>query len=117
MSVVIRLSKTGRAHRISYRIAVQDRHNKLDGKFIENLGFFNPNNAEGESFKIDKSRFDYWVGFGAKPSHAVTELIEGNGIRPPKPKKPRKDAVAAESAAAQASAPSVPSQPNTQEPS
>lgn len=108
MSVVIRLSKTGKTHRISYRIAVQDKHTKRDGKFIENLGFFNANKGENEAFKIDKSRFDYWISSGAKPSQAVIELVEGNGKRPIKPKKPRKDA------SPEPSQPAQPSQPQQQ---
>lgn len=96
MSVVIRLTRTGKTHNISYRIVVQDKHTKRDGKFIENLGFFNPNKSEKEAYKIDKSRFDYWVSCGAKPSQAVKEIVEGNGKRPVKPKKPRKDAKLAE---------------------
>lgn len=91
MSVAIRLSRTGKVHSASYRITVQEKWSKLRGKYIENLGFFNPKKGEGERFKINRNRYDYWISKGAQPSQAVTELIEGNGKRPPRPKKQKRE--------------------------
>src|SRR3990167_1212132 len=97
MSVVIRLSGTGKTHAISYRIAVQEKWSKRDGKYVELLGFYNPFQREDSRFKIDKTRYEYWLSKGAKPSPTVQELIETNGNPKPKPKKvrPKKEAAAA----------------------
>src|SRR3990167_3973189 len=97
MSVVIRLSGTGKTHAISCRIAVQEKWSKRDGKYVELLGFYNPFQREDSRFKIDKTRYEYWLSKGAKPSPTVQELIETNGSPKPKPKKvrPKKEAAAA----------------------
>lgn len=73
MSVKIRLTRTGKSHQISYRIAALDTRSKRDGKIIENLGFYNPYNTP--SFKIDKERYDYWIKTGAQPSPSVAKLV------------------------------------------
>lgn len=109
MSVVIRLSKTGKTHNISYRITVSDKWSKKEGKYVEQLGFYNPFQRDGDRYKINKERYGYWLSQGAKPSSAVQELVEGNGTRPVKPKKPRKDAEA-KAAATQAPPPTKPAE-------
>ncbi|MBI3341861.1 30S ribosomal protein S16 [Candidatus Curtissbacteria bacterium] len=116
MSVVIRLSRTGKTHNISFRIAVNEKWSKRDGKNVEELGFYNPFQREGDRYKINKERYDYWVSKGAKPSPAVQELVEGNGIRPEKPKKKKKEEE--KKPAAQASpiaSPAAQDQPTTPE--
>lgn len=87
MAVVIRLSITGKTHSRSNRIVAVDKRGKRDGKFIENLGFYNPGSRDEEAFRLDKDRFDFWVSKGAKPSPAVLDLIKNGGSRTPKPKK------------------------------
>jgi small subunit ribosomal protein S16 len=102
MSVVIRLSGTGKTHAISYRIVVAEKWSKRDGKNIEILGFYNPWQREGDRYKLDKERYDYWLSKGAKPSPAVEELVETSGNPKPKPKKerPKKETAAAPAPAA-----------------
>lgn len=88
MSVVIRLTRTGKTHNISYRLVATDTHNKRDGKFLEILGFYNPKNGTAESFKLKKERYDFWLSKGAKPSPAVAELVLTGGK--PKPRVNKK---------------------------
>jgi len=101
MSVVIRLSGTGKTHAISYRIVATEKWSKRDGRYIEILGFYNPWQREGDRYKLDKVRYDYWLSKGAKASPTVLELIETDGKPKPKPIKVRPKKEAATAAAAQ----------------
>jgi len=76
MSVKIRLAKTGKKHRISYRIVAQDSHSKRDSNFLEILGFYLPYEKKAKNFNIKKDRVSYWVSKGAKPTLAVAKLLE-----------------------------------------
>lgn len=100
MAVVIRLTATGKKHRISYRIVATDRQNKRDGKIVENLGFYNPNVRVEDGYKLDEDRYKYWLSQGAKASPAVIEIIEGKGVRPVKPKKKKPEPKTEETAPA-----------------
>lgn len=82
MSVKIRLAKTGKKHQISYRIVAQDSHAKRDGRFLEILGYYNPNikNSGKNRMKIDMEKIRYWISKGAKPSEAVAKLIRNNSL-------------------------------------
>lgn len=73
MSVKIRLTRTGKANQISYRIVAQDSRAKRDGKFLEILGFYNPHLKP--NINIKKDRFSFWINKGAKPTEAVTKLL------------------------------------------
>lgn len=76
MSVKIRLTKTGKKHQISFRIVAQDTRTKRDGRFLELLGFFNPNLKAPQNLKIDMEKLDAWVKKGAKPSVGVAKLLK-----------------------------------------
>ncbi len=77
MSLKIRLSRGGAKKRPFYQIVVADSRSPRDGRFIENLGFFNPmverDNPDRLRFKRD--RLDYWLGQGAKPSDRVARFL------------------------------------------
>lgn len=81
MSVKIRLAKTGKKHRISYRIVAQDTHSKRDSNFLEILGFFLPYEKKAKNLEIKKDRVSYWVSKGAKPTLAVAKLLEDKNGR------------------------------------
>lgn len=72
MSVKIRLSRVGKKHAPFYRVVVADSRNKRDGKFIENLGTYNPLKSEWVTFKPE--RFDDWVSKGAIPTDTVKKM-------------------------------------------
>ena len=75
--VVIRLSRGGSKKRPFYSVTVADQRRSPTGRFIERIGFFNPN-ARGneEQLRIDLDRVAYWVGQGAQPTDRVTKLIK-----------------------------------------
>jgi small subunit ribosomal protein S16 len=77
--VVVRLARGGSRNRPYYCIVVADSHSRLQGRFIEKLGFYNPVAPESaESFRIDLDRLKYWEGVGAQASLAVKKLIKAN---------------------------------------
>jgi small subunit ribosomal protein S16 len=75
MSVTIRLSRHGTKKRPFYRIVVSDRRYPRDGRYIEQLGTYDPSAATG-GVKLDKAKVETWLKQGAKPSQTVSELIK-----------------------------------------
>ena len=75
--VVIRLSRTGAKKRPFYHIVVADKRRSRDGRFIEQLGYFNPI-ATGKEVKLtlDLARADHWIKQGAQPSDRVKSLMK-----------------------------------------
>ena len=77
--VVVRLARGGNRNRPYFYIVVADSHARLQGRFIEKLGFYNPVAPENvESFRIDTERLAYWTGVGAQMSPAVKKLVKAN---------------------------------------
>ncbi|MDR0664818.1 MAG: 30S ribosomal protein S16 [Helicobacteraceae bacterium] len=70
---VIRLTRLGKKKQPFYRIVVTDSRKRRDSGFVEILGFYNPMNQE-KTLKLDKDRYNYWIGAGAKPSETVTRI-------------------------------------------
>ncbi len=75
--VVIRLARGGTKKRPFYHIVVADKHEPRDGRFVENVGFFNPNARGGEvRLNINRERVEYWLSVGAQPSDRVANLLK-----------------------------------------
>lgn len=76
--VTIRLSRGGAKKKPFYQMVVADSRRARDGRFIENVGFFNPM-AQGqeEKLRVDLERIEHWIGQGAQPSDRVASLIKG----------------------------------------
>lgn len=75
--VTIRLARGGAKKRPFYTVVVADSRRAPRGRFIERVGFFNPQAAENEQgLKLDKDRIDYWVSKGAKVSDRVASLVK-----------------------------------------
>ena len=74
----IRLSRGGKKRQPSYRVVVADAEAKRDGRFVENIGWFNPM-SKPESYVIDEARALHWLSVGAQPSDAVKRLLETQG--------------------------------------
>ncbi|HUK41360.1 MAG TPA: 30S ribosomal protein S16 [Candidatus Acidoferrales bacterium] len=74
MSVVIRLSRHGTKKKPYYRIVVSDRRFPRDGRYIEQVGTYDPS-AKSGGVKLDREKVDSWIKQGAKPSQTVSELI------------------------------------------
>jgi small subunit ribosomal protein S16 len=73
--VVIRLARGGAKKRPFYRIVVADRRFPRDGRYIEQVGTYDPRTTQTQvNLKLD--RVDHWVGVGAQPSDTVRSLIK-----------------------------------------
>lgn len=79
MAVRIRLRRTGAKKQASYRIVVADSRSPRDGRFIENIGHYNPR-TEPPTIEMDEDRVRYWLSQGAQPSEAVARLLEKKGL-------------------------------------
>jgi small subunit ribosomal protein S16 len=75
MSVKIRLSRHGAKKRPFYRIVVSDSRSPRDGKFIEQVGTYDPKALSG-GVKIDREKVEKWLRQGAQPSELVQQLIK-----------------------------------------
>ena len=74
--VRIRLARHGSKQNPFYHITVADKRRSRDGRFIEQLGFFNPvAKGNAEEYRIDMDRIDYWLSKGAQPSEMVKKLV------------------------------------------
>jgi small subunit ribosomal protein S16 len=77
--VSIRLARGGSKRRPFYHVVVSDSRSPRDGRYIERLGFFNPQaRGQEEALRLDTNRIDYWVSQGAQPSDRVSSLIKGS---------------------------------------
>ncbi len=75
--VTIRLAVGGSKKKPYYHINVADRRDRRDGRYIERLGFYNPQARGNEqALRLDTDRIDYWLSQGAKPSDRVEALIK-----------------------------------------
>ena len=73
--VKIRLRRMGAKKAPYYRIVVADSRSPRDGRFIEELGTYDPM-AEGEKLKVDNERVSYWIANGAQPTDTVRGLLK-----------------------------------------
>jgi small subunit ribosomal protein S16 len=84
MAVKIRMKRVGTKNTPVFRIVVADGRSPRDGKFIEEIGTYQPL-QKGTNFTVDVARADYWISQGAQPSDTVASFL----------KKARRTAVAA----------------------
>ena len=76
--VKIRLARAGAKKRPFYHVVATESRSSRDGKFIERLGFYNPNAKGGEQrLVVDTTRVEYWKGQGAQVSERVAFLVKG----------------------------------------
>ncbi len=74
----IRLRRVGGKKQPSYRIVVAESTAPRDGKFVENVGFYNPR-TEPETIQVKEERVLYWLSVGAQPSDSLTRLLKKAG--------------------------------------
>ncbi|MBO7520629.1 MAG: 30S ribosomal protein S16 [Opitutales bacterium] len=77
MALRIRLQRHGSTHNPTYRVVVAEQASRRDGKFVENLGYYNPK-ARGKEIELnlDLDRVDYWTGVGAQLSDTAKALVK-----------------------------------------
>jgi len=75
MSVKIRMKRVGAKNAPYFRVVVADSRSPRDGKFIEEIGTYQPM-KKGDNFKIDQERAKYWLSQGAQPSETVASFLK-----------------------------------------
>lgn len=78
MSVKIRLKRMGAKKKPFYRIVVTDSRSPRDGRFIEEIGYFNPL-TEPVDLKVNNEKASGWIAKGAQPSETVRALLKKSG--------------------------------------
>jgi len=83
MAVAIRLSRGGAKKRPYYRIVVTDVRSPRDGKYLEQVGTYNPVLAKDDEnrVKLVEDRVRYWIGVGAQPTDRVARLLDKAGVK------------------------------------
>ena len=79
MAVKIRLRRMGAKKAPFYRVVVADSRYPRDGRFIEEIGTYNPLTDPSE-FKVDVEKAKKWIANGAQPTDTVKELFKKNNI-------------------------------------
>jgi small subunit ribosomal protein S16 len=83
MAVSIRLSRGGAKKRPYYRIVVSDMRSPRDGKYLEQIGTYNPLLAKDDAnrVKLDEDRARYWLGVGAQATDRVAHFLDAAGVK------------------------------------
>ena len=74
MAVKLRLARAGAKKKPFYKIVAADSRSPRDGKFIEQVGYYDPTRNPALT-RIDMERLDHWLKVGAQPSRIVKELL------------------------------------------
>ncbi len=80
MSVVIRLKSVGTKKKSKHRIGVTDSKSPRDGRFIEEVGYWDPA-KEPVTLKVKNDRVEHWIKNGAKPSETVRSILKKAGVK------------------------------------
>jgi len=83
MAISIRLSRGGAKKRPYYRIVVADSRSPRDGKYLEQIGTYNPLLAKDnpDRMKLNEDRARYWIGVGAQPTDRVARFLDAAGVK------------------------------------
>jgi len=79
MAVKIRLRRMGAKKNPFYRVVVADSRFPRDGRFIEEIGYYDPTKEPSE-FKIDVDKAKQWMSTGAQPTDTVKALLKRNNL-------------------------------------
>ena len=79
MAVKIRLRRMGKKKAPFYRVVVADSRSPRDGKFIDEIGTYDPN-QDPSVFKFDEEKAKQWLANGAKPTETVGKPLKQAGI-------------------------------------
>lgn len=83
MAISLRLSRGGAKKRPYYRIVAADVRSPRDGKYLEQVGTYNPVLPKGDEnrMKLNEDRVRYWLGVGAQPTDRVARFLDTAGIK------------------------------------
>lgn len=102
--VVIRMKRAGAKKRPFYRVVVADSRSRRDGRYIEQLGYYDPL-TDPATFKVDSEKFAAWIRKGATPSESVGVMMAKHAPEALRP------AMVAQARAARAAAPEPEAKP------
>ncbi|MDQ3220573.1 MAG: 30S ribosomal protein S16 [Acidobacteriota bacterium] len=77
MMLAISLMRMGSKGKPFYRLVVKEKRSKRDGKYLENVGTYNPM-VDPSEVLLKHDRIQYWIGVGAQPTETVASLIKNN---------------------------------------
>ncbi|MBP5489544.1 MAG: 30S ribosomal protein S16 [Lachnospiraceae bacterium] len=80
MAVKIRLRRMGQTHAPFYRVIVADERSPRDGRFIDEIGIYDPTKDPME-FRVDEEAAKKWLANGAQPTETVARLFKQAGIQ------------------------------------
>lgn len=75
--LAIRLTRMGAKKKPFYRIVVTEKRSKRDGRFIENVGYYDPC-SNPANIKLNSERVNYWIERGAQPTDTVRNILKSN---------------------------------------
>ncbi len=70
--LAIKLNRIGKKHQPTFRIVVAEKRSKMGGKYVEDLGFWNPRD---KAHSVNKERAAYWISVGAQPTDTVHNIL------------------------------------------
>lgn len=79
MATKIRLARAGAKKRPFYQVVVADERSRRDGRFIENMGTYDPTKNPA-AYKLNEEKILSWLGKGAQPTDTVRQLLKQAGI-------------------------------------
>lgn len=79
MATKIRLQRHGAKKRPFYQVVIADERSRRDGRFIENVGYFDPTKNPAVC-KLNVDKVIAWLGKGAQPTDTVSQLLKREGI-------------------------------------
>lgn len=79
MAVKMRLTRIGKKKNPFYRVVIADARSPRDGRFVEEIGYYNPLTEPAE-IKIDAEKAKQWIKNGAQPTDTVKALLKKSGI-------------------------------------
>jgi small subunit ribosomal protein S16 len=87
--LTIKLKRIGKKNQASFRIVVMEKRSKLNGRYLEDLGWLN---RARDEFQINKARVEHWLKNGAQPTDTIHNLLVKSGVisGPKRPKHKKK---------------------------
>ena len=79
MATKIRLARAGAKKRPFYQVVIADERSRRDGRFIENMGTYDPTKNPA-AVKLNEAKILEWLGKGAQPTDTVRQILKNAGI-------------------------------------
>jgi len=74
--LAIKFKRIGKKHQPSFRVVVMEKRSKMQGRFVDDLGWYN---LSKKTFDLDKEKAKHWLSVGAQPTDSVHNLLVKSG--------------------------------------